>query len=297
MAEKKNKIKTSDKIITAILILGIISFGVWFGYNKFLVGIDACQFNKAAEEKTEAGHVMDWDIEWEENNSDEENMYLEYRNVVAKVDEVDGSFVEMFRPTYDENNYSEVSYELYSIPEEEFTDLVTLIKPGGMNYRGVTRHVFKKLNGLFNADYESVDVRDHRSGKESLFWYKYMADKGTDGDDEQQILCHKKFEDTYFDGDMDSYFLDNELDLKCEDCEFLQVGLVNEEEYGSIPDFYLVGHMYLTTESAVKGFEGNELIPPVGETRKIKIRAVENAFNYTGGLQIANYYIELSEME
>ena len=106
-----------------------------------------------------------------------------------------------------------------------------------------------------------------------------------------------------FNGDIDTYFLENQLELKCEDYSFTKMG-ANINEFGFDVEgndtierldsnLYVIGTAKLTTENAIDGFKGNDVIPAKGESRTIKMRCAFDSFDSTGGPYVFYNLFEL----
>ena len=285
--QKKEKRKTSDKIITTVLVVVLLSaLGVYI-YNKFFDGYETNHMEDTVSERTFIEPVLF-----------RENMMDEYEEVLNIMDKTDASY--FYVESGDED--SDACYNVYKTSKADIeAELDKTIED--LNDTKVSMFGYRMIEGLLNASYKDDDIKrsGYEKGTSRILWEKYPGKLVMAGSETDESV-YKRFCKP-FNGDIDTYFLENQLELKCEDYSFTKMG-ANINEFGFDVEgndtierldsnLYVIGTAKLTTENAIDGFKGNDVIPAKGESRTIKMRCAFDSFDSTGGPYVFYNLFEL----
>ena len=280
MADSKSeKRKISDRIITTLIILALAAFGGWFAYHKFFEGNVA---NNLEDTVTETEFV--------EVALFRDNTMDEYSEVCNIMDRTEGSYFNVVL------NNDSGGYDVYKMSKASFEEENSR-QTSVQSEDTLVRRTYNTLHSFLNASYYDDDIQrsGYEKGSSTIVWDKHIQSENCEASDEALDRFSKSF-----DGDIDTYFLENELELKCDTIKINKIALshlteeqMEEWDVGDSVDYYVSGEAVVETESAKEGFEGNELIPPVGESRTIKVRLFLYQFNWTGGAHFMYEFIEM----
>lgn len=242
--------KTKTDIFTIIIAIVFLAATGYFAYDKFLAPYEG---NSVPNVNIEPATI---------------NEYYVANGVMDEVPGLAGEILDNMENS--EASYFKIShegefYQLQQIPKGNFATLEAeaSIKECCDKTLDMSRDC---LMNFFSFTYEKIKEPDTRIGYKS-----YVVEKSFDT---AAINVEKKLQ-SYFNGNIDKFYLNKELVLSCNDVQFTKVGkLKSEHQYEQFDQYFVLGSAKVTTVSAEKDLSKAWILPAKNNTKDIKIKAV-----------------------
>lgn len=255
--------KTKTDIFTIIIAIIFLLAAGYFAYDKFLAPPEG---NSIVSVETDAKCINEYYIgngiigEMSEEN-------LEILDLMAQRD------ASHFKIVHDNS-----SYQLWQVPESDFSavEYNSSIKDAKAIAIDMSRDY---IMNFFNFSFEKIHECNSRIGYNS-----YVVEKSFDT---SALNIEKKLQ-SYFNGNIDSFFINTELVLSCDDLQISKIGILeSDNEFDPDNAYFLVGTANVTTVNASSDISKAWILPAPQKTKTIKIKALvfisksEVPFTYT----------------